>query len=655
MELRVASEIPRPNYILVDSYSVFEDLLRSASNTKRLSFDYETTADVNENYLRITDSKKRPLDLPRSTITSGSFRFSDGKNYYLSIDHRDSYNLPKEAVIDVLKAKPKDAPIAAHNMGFEWAISRLQLGIDLRDFGPLRDTMIAAYVLDSNQRVGLKDLTRRYLHVLQDSYKSVTDGLLMNELTSRQVLRYGCDDSEYQWELEDKFYPMLEAHGLWTYYLELEMPLVPIVSEMSLRGAYVDPDLLAKKTQQHLSKMAQLSGEIYEMLGFECNLASPVKMKTVLYDHLGLPMPPYAESQTATDKESLYWNLDLHPVVPKFLEWKKYDTRYKLYDKPYVNLLHPDTGVLHSQLRQTVTDTGRFSSSSPNLQQLAKRGDGVEVRELFEPPKGGAAGYCMAHHEYDYIMSHDLSQIELVLAAHISGAPALLEQYGPVRGDVHTKTTCALFGITPAEAKTNKLYRQAGKTANFSLLYGGAAKRIYRLIKLELAKMGMSCPFGIRDAEDMIKKYFQLYPEILAMQKGDVRFARQHGYVKSLYGRRFYLPDIVSNKGYLRSKAERKATNSRIQGTCAEIIKRAIIKIYNERIPLDDAVMWASIHDENVFYVRAGAARDVAHIVHKHMATTPPGLKACVESEGSLGVNFGSMMDVEKRLQMDGI
>lgn len=218
-----------------------------------------------------------------------------------------------------------------------------------------------------------------------------------------------------------------------------------------------------------------------------------------------------------------------------------------------------------------------------------------------------------------------------------------MEAYGPVRGDIHTKTTCALFDITPEQAKANKLYRQAGKTANFSLLYGGQARRIYRLIKLELAKMGMQCPFSLRDVENIIVKYFQLYPELREMQKNDVLYARQHGYVKSLFGRRFYLPDIVSSKGYLRSKAERKASNSPIQGTCAELIKRAIIKIYNERIPRSDAAMVMSIHDENVFYVTNKALKDVAHIVHKHMSDTPKGLLTHMESEVTVGRNFGEM------------
>lgn len=642
MALIISSEIPRPNYVLVDSPRKFEDLLRSVSNTERLSFDYETSAYTNERYLCIPE-RQRPLDLPRTTITSGSFRTSDGKCYYLSIDHCNSFNMPKESIVDIFKAKPHDAPMSAHNFGYEWSVSAIDLGIDLRDFGPFYDTMIAAYVLDTNQPVGLKDQTRLKLGILQDSYKAVTDGVLMRDLPASAVLRYGCDDSEYQWALEDVMHQQIRDLGLWTYYTELELPIVPIIAEMSLYGAYVDEEVLEQKTKYHLAEMAKLSRSIYDMLGYEFNLGSPVQLSRVMYDRLGLQKPPVAESETATDKESLYWNYWEHPVIPLILDWKKFSTRYKLYDKPYVNLIHPDTGVMHAQLRQTKTDTSRFAASSPNLQQLAKRGDGVEVRELYAPPRGLATAWGFRHPDYDHMLSCDMSQVELVLAAHRSKSPVLLEAYGPVRGDIHTRTTCALFDITPEQAKTNKLYRQAGKTANFSLLYGGQAMRIYRLIRLELAKMGMNCPFSLRDVENLIMKYFQLYPEIRTMQKEDVKFAKQHGYVKSIYGRRFYLPDIHSSKGYLRSKAERKATNSPIQGSCAELIKRAIINIYNERIPRSDAAMVMSIHDENVFYVTDKALRDVAHTVHKHMSDTPPGLRACMESEVSVGPNFGSM------------
>lgn len=641
MGLVMSYDLDHSNYVLVDSMRTFEDLLRSVSNTKRLSFDYETSAVVNESYLEIPE-KQRPLDLPRSEITSASFRCSDGKCYYLSIDHKNSFNLPKQAVVDVLKAKPKEAPICAHNMGFEWLITKKCLGVDLRDFGDLRDTMIAAYVLDSNQAVGLKDLTKRVLGILQTSYKTVTDGLAMNELTAQQVLMYGCDDSEYQWRLEEKFDAELKANNLWAYYTDLEMPIVPIIAEMTLEGAYVDPDLLAKKTEYHLSMMASIANEIFAMLGREVTLSSPVQMSKVIYDQLGLPMPPYADSATATDKESLFWNIHLHPVVAKFLEWKKFETRYKLYDKPYRRLIHPDTGMVHSQLRQTVTDTSRFSSSGPNLQQLAKRGDGVEVRELFTPPP-----------PYDCIMTYDMSQVELVLAAHRSKSPVMLDAYGPKRGDLHTATCMALFQISAEEAKANKVYRQAGKTTNFTLIYGGAAKRVYRQVKLDLAKMGLECPFTIRDIEGMIAAYFGLYPEVRTMQKNDVLFARENGFVKSLFGRKFYLPAINDRNSYIRSKAERKATNSPIQGTCAELLKRAIIKIYNERIPKEDMRMWASIHDENVFYVRKAVLRDVHEVVHKHMSDTPKGMRSFMESEGSAGYSFGKLMDINKFIEKE--
>jgi DNA polymerase-1 len=203
----------------------------------------------------------------------------------------------------------------------------------------------------------------------------------------------------------------------------------------------------------------------------------------------------------------------------------------------------------------------------------------------------------------------------------------------------------ALFNVTAEVAKSNKVYRQAGKTTNFTLIYGGAAKRVYRQVKLDLAKMGLGCPFSIVDIERMIAAYFALYPEVKQMQKDDVRYAREFGYVKSLFGRRFYLPDIGSRDGFLRSKAERKATNSPIQGTCAELLKLSIINIYNERIPPEDAVMWASVHDENVFSLNSKCAKDVGYIVHKHMAHTPEGLRTHMESELKIGPNFGNLKD----------
>ena len=502
--------------------------------------------------------------------------------------------------------------------------------------------MMARKVLDSNADVGLKELVLNELKIVQQTYDTVTAGRSMDQIPAKDVLIYGCDDAEYQWQLDEIFEKRLTDLGLMDYYTELEVPIIPIMSEITLNGAYVPEEVIEKKTKEHLAKMAEYEEKIWPFIGKEINLGSPVALSKVLYQQFNLPEPPYAESKTMTDKESMYWNIDQHPIMPLLIEWKKYSTRYKLYDKPYPCLIHPDTYRLHSQFK-ALADTGRFTSNSPNLQQLAKRGDGVEVREMYVPPP-----------EYDCILTCDMSQVELVLAAHRSRSPVLLEAYGPVRGDIHTATCCAIFVIEKEVAKANKVFRTAGKTANFSLLYGGAAKRIYRLIKLELAKMGQGMPFTMRDVELMITRFFQLYPELRAMQKADVRFARENGYVKSLFGRRFYLPDIHASNSYLRSKAERKATNSPIQGTCAELIKRAIIKIYNERIPVSDARMWASIHDENVFYATNKAVKDVAHIVKKHMSDTPKGLLAHMASEVEIGPTFGNLMAEEKYYQLIG-
>ena len=634
MNIQLTEEMPHTNYVLVDSVRKFEDLKRSIANASRVSFDYETSAEMNESYLSLNKKQQPKVDLIRSRITSASFRTSDGQCYYISVDHKDSFNFPKEAIAELLWAKPKSAPLSAQNMAFEWIITKNNLGIDLRELGPLRDSMIAAKVLDSNQKVGLKDMTLRHLGIMQQDYDTVTKGRKMNELTAKEAFLYGCDDSEYQWQLDEIFEADLEAQGLMDYYTDLEMPIIPIVAAMTLRGAFTTRKVIGEKTDFHQGEMARIEGIIFDMLGREVKLNSPVAMSRILYQELGIPEAPYAESKTMTDKESLYWNIDKHPIMPLFIEWKKYSTRYKLYDKPYAGLLHSDTGMMHSALKP-LADTGRFTSSGPNLQQLAKRGDGIEVREMFLPPPG-----------YDYIMAWDMSQVELVLAGHRSKSPVLMDAYGQVRGDIHTTTCCSMFGITAEEAKANKIYRTAGKTANFSLLYGGRAKRIYRLIKLELAKMGLPMPFGLRDVEVMIQRYFQQYPEIRDMQNEDKQYARNNGFVKSLFGRKFQLPDIHSRKSWLRSKQERKATNSPIQGTCAELLKRAIIRIDNERIPEEDALMWASIHDENVFYVRKGAAKDVAMTVHKHMRDTPPGLRCFMESEGTIGYDFANQVDI---------
>ena len=643
----LAKDIPRPNYTLVDSLRVYEDLTRSVCNSSIVSFDYETSEDTNDRFLLIEDAKKRPLDKLRSTITSASFRTTDGKCYYLSCDHADSFNLPESAVKDVFEAKKLanlQAPILAHNYGFEWTISKLRLGIDLRDYGPMEDTMLMAYVLDTNSQTGLKYLSRFCLGVIQQSYEDVTFGKTkkMNELTAAHTLHYGCDDSELTLDLYYLFKKQLDAVGLYGYYQSIEMPIAPIIAEMSLEGAHVDLNKLYRRQEEDQVKMTLLQEELWGMAGWDVKLSSPIQVSKMLYETFGIPKPPYATSASASDAESLYWIIDRHEGVKKLIDYRKLETRNKLYYKPYPFLIHPDDERLHSELRQNVTDTSRFASGSPNLQQLAKRGDGSVVRELFYAP--------FEEEGLDLVGSADMSQVELVLAGHRSQSKVMLEAYGPTRGDLHTATCMAIFHITAEEAKANKTYRSSGKTTNFTLIYGGLAKRVYRQVKLDLAKMGMACPFNLHDVEVMITRYYDLYPEIRTMQMNDIRYARQNGYVVSLYGRRFYLPHINSRNSLDRSKAERKATNSPIQGSCAELLKLAVIKIHKERIPKDIARIWTLIHDECAFYANSKYKRDVAHVINKHMAHTPKGLRTYMASEVKYGKDFKNMSEYTDHL-----
>lgn len=647
---RMSVDIPRPNYKLVDSLRIYEDLVRSVCTSEIVSFDYETSEDTNERFLLINDAKKRPLDKLRSTITSASFRTTDGNCYYLSCDHRDSFNMPESAVRDVFEAKKHSnlqAPILAHNYGFEWTISRLRLGIDLRDYGPMEDTMLMAYVLDTNSQTGLKYLSRYCLGIIQQSYEDVTFGKTkkMNELTAAHTLHYGCDDSELTLELYYLFKKALDNLGLYGYYQSIEMPIAPIIAEMSLEGAHVDLNKLYRRQEEDQVKMQDLQSQIWGIAGWDTKLSSPIQVSKLLYETCGIARPPYASSASATDAESLYWIINEHEVVRKLIEYRKLETRNKLYYKPYPFLIHPDDERLHSELRQNVADTSRFASGSPNLQQLAKRGDGAVVRELFYAP--------LEEEGLDLVGSADMSQVELVLAGHRSQSKVMMEAYGPKRGDLHTATCMAVFHISAEEAKANKTFRSSGKTTNFTLIYGGMAKRVYRQIKLDLAKMGMACPFTLHDVEVMIMRYYGLYPEVRDMQMNDVRFARQHGYVVSLYGRRFYLPNINSRNSLDRSKAERKATNSPIQGSCAELLKLAIIKINKERIPKDIARIWTLIHDEAAFYANSKYKRDVAHVINKHMAHTPKGLRTYMASEVKFGKDFKNMTEYTEHLEKE--
>jgi len=660
------TKVEYPGYRLVESQNDFDELYAEIEACKFLSFDYETFAVMNDHWMENFTDKQRPFDLPNTHICSAGFSTKPGTAWYLSVNHRQpSPNRRGKDVELLLDAKPEDVPLIAHNAAYEQSVSLVNLydykiGPWKRKFlpTPLHDTMIMAFIEDENQFVNLKGLTKKKLGFTQLSYSHVMkqcDAQDMSEITAREGLVYGCMDADQTLALYHMLRASLEKAGTWRNCI-LDFWMCELISTMTIGGVRLDSEELAKQTQDNAVKMAELEEKIYEEIGHEILLSSPKQVAHVLYNELGLPVtvrnePTDAmkargvtEGAPSTNAEALVYLRDAHPVAGLLFEYRDYEQRNKMFYQSYPKLRHPDTGCLHGQPRLTTNDdtglsTGRMSYSQPNMQQIPKRGEKVIVRKVFIPDLG-----------HDLIGTSDLSQIELRLLAWFSRDPELMRCY--IEGiDVHTLTTSKAFD-KPMEEVTKK-ERFVGKTLNFSIVYGAAATRIMKIVNADAKRFGVDVAITEVQALTLIANYFRAYRGVETFMRKQKEFAFQHGYVQSMFKRRFHLPHIRSRKSYFRSKAERKAVNSPIQGSAAEIIKRNAINIfrsdeyqYMERNGY--ARMLMMIHDEIVFSYKRDVHQELAGLVIRHQENAPKGLDVPLEAGWAFGNNFAELEEVPR-------
>jgi DNA polymerase-1 len=493
-------------------------------------------------------------------------------------------NLPLDKTLATLRGVLESEAIAkiGQNLKYDYQVLKGH-GITMR--GISFDAMVAAYVIDPGRRnYSLDAMAAERLGVATIPIESLIgkgkNQISFSEVPIADAAPYSCEDVVLPLHLKELFEPILDERKQTPLFRDIEMPLVAVLAEMEWEGIQIDAALLDRLSKEYTKNLAEISRKIYELAGGEFNLNSPKQISEILFGKLNLPKSKKIKTGLSTDVDALEKLEDSHPIVPKLLEYREAQKLLSTYIDALGPQVLPESGRLHTTFNQTITATGRLSSTNPNLQNIPVRTDaGRTIREAFVAPEGRV------------LVSADYSQIELRILAHVSKDPFLVASFMDDK-DIHTQTASAIYGVFP-EMVTQEM-RRAAKTINFGLMYGMGPVNLSR-------QLGIS----FREAQQFIDAYFKQFPTIKASMEKSIQKARSSGFSETLLGRRRYLPEINAENRQVREAAERTAINTPIQGTAADIIKIAMIRISDAAEKSGfQFKMLLQVHDELVFEVR---------------------------------------------------
>ena len=599
------------------------------------SIDLETYNPYENAWFMDLSAKQRPLNRINSKIVSLQLSTESGIEMYFDFNHRqdgDDLRLDYKYLESILE-QCKSGDLIAHNAAFEYGMI-LRHGYKCPQ--NYYDTMIMGVLYNENMPQGLKPtIKHRFGHVMPSYQETVGEGT-MADISAEEGYDYGMSDTLWTLKLYQWLLPKINM----AYYEYFEMDLIKIISEHYAQGQQIDKTELDRIMLEDMSARDVILDE-FPKLG-ELNMNSPKQISNWLFNDMALP-PVKVSKKTgvpSTDKETLF-ELESefgnqYPIIKAFGDVRRIETRLKLYYKPYPKLIYPD-GLIHSEIRQTGTVTGRFSMNSPNLQQVSKRGEGVKVRNVFVP---------FSDRGHDCIVCIDWSQIEMRVAAHMSEDPKLLDGYRTNK-DMHTLSGTNISGLPYDEMKAavlagdkaQKANRQKGKTLNFAALYLAGAKRLSAFDLLDCAEA---------EADEFLsahkigyKGYFYDYVnKVMAT-------LRENKYVTSLFGRVRRLPDIASPIGALRKSAENQGLNHTIQGTAGEFMKAGLNTLYAEGMLFEpDRTFIAPVHDEYVFSADSKKVHEWLSDTVDIMERTPEGFLVPLIAEASIGPNFGAQEEL---------
>ena len=575
-------------YELVTTQPAFDTWLEKLRSAELIAFDTETTS----------------IDAMRADIVGISFAVEAGKACYIPLGH-DYPGVPKQldrdAVLRMLKPMFEDPTLSKLGQHAKYDINILSnYGIVVQ--GLKHDSMLESYVWNATAtRHDMDSLAKKYLGYETIKYEQVA-GKGARQISFSQVdldtaCRYAAEDADITLRLHLALWPKLESvPALRKVYEDIEIPLVPVLAGMEQRGVLIDGDELRRQSQQLGKRMLELQQQSYVLAGHEFNLDSPKQLQAVLFDELGLQAKMKTPTgQPSTNEEALEAIADTHELPRLILDYRGLAKLRSTYTDKLSGIVNPRTGRVHTSYHQGSVATGRISSSDPNLQNIPVRTEeGRRIRQAFIAPPGWK------------VLAADYSQIELRIMAHLSGDEGLLRAFHS-GGDVHRATAAEVFGVPPEEITTNQ--RRAAKAINFGLMYGMSAFGLARQLGVDRG-----------EASDYMGRYFSRYPGVRAFMDATREQAHRDGYVETIFGRRLYLENLTSRNQGLRQSAERAAVNAPMQGSAADIIKRAMIAVAGWLKGRDDAHMLMQVHDELVFEVRSDAVDEMRAAVIERMS-----------------------------------
>ena len=590
-------------YELIDSTEKIINLIALLKQHHEFCFDTETTS----------------LNTLNAELVGFSFSVKEHEAYYVPINESKALALEQ---INLFKPLFEDETktLIGQNIKYDYQVLK-NYGIDIKN--KLFDTMVAHFLIMPDMRHNMDLLAQTYLNYSPVSISTLigkkgSDQLSMRSVDINLIKDYAAEDADITLQLKNNFVPKLIEHELEKLFNEVELPLIKVLANIEREGINIDVPALKEFSLQLQNDIAIVEAEIQSFAGTKFNVSSPKQVGEILFEYLKIIDKPKKTKtgQYATGEDVLSKLESLHPIVAKILDYRELVKLKNTYVDNLPELVNKTTGRIHTSFNQVVAVTGRLSSDNPNLQNIPIRTEkGRQIRKAFIP-----------RDENHILLSADYSQIELRIVASISGDTNMCEAFR-LKKDIHTATAAKVFGVN--EDEVTKEMRYKSKSVNFGIIYGQGA-------------FGLASNLNIprKEAQDLINNYFKEYGAIKNYMDDTIEFARENGFVKTLLGRKRWLSDINSNNATVRNYAERNAINAPIQGSAADMIKMAMINIYNELKNNNfKTKMLLQVHDELVFDVYKPELEMVKPIIEKLMREALP-LNVPVEVGIGVGLNW---------------
>ncbi|WP_116643959.1 DNA polymerase I [Salinivibrio sp. HTSP] len=614
--------------------AVSDEPISQAATIDRSGYQTVLTRDALDSWLEkirdaevvAVDTETDSLNYMEANLVGISFAVAPGEAAYVPVAHdylEAPAQLSLDQVLDVLRPWLEDPSAAKVGQNLKYDASVFaRHGITLK--GIAYDTMLESYVYNSVAgRHDMDSLAERYLQHTCISFEEIAGKgkkqLTFNQIPLEQAAPYAAEDADITLRLHQYLIGKVTSdEKLKTIFECYEMPLVSVLSRMERHGVLIDKDKLATQSEALHTRLIELEREAFEIAGEEFNLSSPKQLQAILFEKMGLPVVKKTPSGSPSTNEEVLQELSLdYPLPARILEYRGLAKLKSTYTDKLPRMINAQTGRVHTSYHQAVTATGRLSSTDPNLQNIPIRNEqGRRIREAFTADADNT------------ILAVDYSQIELRIMAHLSGDKALLEAFREGK-DIHAATAAEVMGIRLDEVTSEQ--RRRAKAINFGLIYGMSA-------------FGLSRQLGIgrHEAQSYMDTYFERYPGVKAYMERTREQAAEKGYVETIFGRRLYLPEIKSRNGMRRKGAERAAINAPMQGTAADIIKRAMILVdqWIQANAADEARLVMQVHDELVLEVKTSSMSKVESQVRKLMASAAD-LDVPLIAEAGFGDNWG--------------